>query len=281
MALPAPSGKIEIDNLTCLAPGKPGTNRQRILARISFDISPGDGLGVIGNSASGKSTLARLLVGAVKPTVGEIRLDGATLDQWDPAVLGRHIGYLPQTLTLLPGTIRDNIARFDPDALDEDIIAAAQLTGIHDMILKLPDGYATRVGNTEGGVALSGGQVQRVGLARAIYRMPALVVLDEPNSNLDVAGDNALMRTVEALREAGSAVVIMAHRPSAIAAVNKLMVLEGGQIKLLGDKAEVLGALVKTDSGDTGRKPTLVTTGNAARKNTPEPMPQATKGTSS
>ena len=223
----------------------------------SFDLDPGDGLGVIGNSASGKSTLARLLIGATRPDAGEIRLDGATQDQWDPAVLGRHIGYLPQTLTLLPGTIRDNIARFDPQAADEDVIAAARLTGIHDMILKLPDGYATRVGATGGGMALSGGQIQRVGLARAIYRMPALVVLDEPNSNLDVAGDSALIRTVEALREAGSTVVVMAHRPSAIAAVNKLMVLEGGKVQLFGNKAEVLKAAMKSGAGGGAKLPGL------------------------
>ena len=266
MALPAPTGRVEIDNLTYLAPGKPGSDRQRILARISFAIASGDGLGVIGNSASGKSSLARLLVGAAQPTVGEIRLDGATFDQWDPAVLGHHIGYLPQTLTLLPGTIRDNISRFDPGAEDEDIIAAARLTGIHEMILKLPEGYATNVGNTEGGAALSGGQIQRVGLARAVFRMPALVVLDEPNSNLDVAGDMALTRTVQALRDAGSAVVIMAHRPSAIAAANRLMVLESGQIRMLDEKDKVLGAMARTDTGDTGRKPTLVSTTQAGPK---------------
>lgn len=260
ITLPAPTGRIQVSNLTRLAPaaaGSAATDRARILTRISFDLDPGDGLGVIGNSASGKSTLARLLIGATRPDAGEIRLDGATQDQWDPAVLGRHIGYLPQTLTLLPGTIRDNIARFDPQAADEDVIAAARLTGIHDMILKLPDGYATRVGATGGGMALSGGQIQRVGLARAIYRMPALVVLDEPNSNLDVAGDSALIRTVEALREAGSTVVVMAHRPSAIAAVNKLMVLEGGKVQLFGNKAEVLKAAMKSGAGGGAKLPGL------------------------
>jgi ATP-binding cassette, subfamily C, bacterial exporter for protease/lipase len=239
IALPDPTGQISVTGLTRLGAARPGAEQPRILSDISFALNPGDGLGVIGNSACGKSTLARLLVGATQPDQGEIRLDGATPDQWDPVQLGRRIGYLPQTVGLLPGTIRDNIARFDPLADDADVIAAAKLTGVHEMILKLPDGYATQLGRSDG-VQLSGGQVQRLGLARAIFGMPAIVVLDEPNSNLDVAGDNALTQTIATLRQAGSTVIVMAHRPSAIAAVNKLMILEGGKLIAFGDKEEVL-----------------------------------------
>ena len=243
MALPDPTGQITVTGLTRLGKARTGSGagaeQPRILSDISFALNAGDGLGVIGNSACGKSTLARLLVGAVRPDQGEIRLDGATPDQWDPVQLGRKIGYLPQTVGLLPGTIRDNIARFDPNASDAEVIAAARLTGVHEMILKLPDGYATVLGRTQG-VQLSGGQVQRLGLARAIYGKPAIVVLDEPNSNLDVAGDNALTQTIATLREGGSTVIVMAHRPSAIAAVNKLLILETGCLRAFGDKEDVL-----------------------------------------
>ena len=238
--LPDPSGQISVVQVTKFAPGKGGMDRARILHQVSFDLAPGDGLGVIGNSASGKSTLARLLVGAWAPDAGEIRLDGATMDQWDPASLGRSVGYLPQSLAMLPGSIRDNIARFDTGADDATVIAAAQLAGVHEMILKLPAGYATQIGGDE--MPLSGGQVQRLGLARAVYGMPRLVVLDEPNSNLDVAGDDALARAITTLRAAGSVVVVMAHRPSAIAAVNKVLILHGGMVAQFGDKAEILAA---------------------------------------
>ena len=241
--LPAPTGRITVNQVTSFAPGTPGTDRPRILTQVSFALDPGDGLGVIGASASGKSTLARLLVGAWAPDAGEIRLDGATYDQWTPEDIGRHVGYLPQQVRMLPGSIGQNIARFDPDASDAAVIAAARLTGVHDMILGLADGYATRIG----GIAepLSGGQIQRLGLARAIYRMPKIVVLDEPNSNLDAAGDEALAAAILALRQAGSVVVVMAHRPSGIAAVNKVLVLQGGRVLGFGDKAEVLRATLE------------------------------------
>ena len=244
ITLPDPTGQISVTGLTRQRAGGgagigAGADVQHILSGISFTLNPGDGLGVIGNSASGKSTLARLLVGAMAADQGEIRLDGATPDQWDAVQLGRKIGYLPQTVGMLPGSIRDNIARFDPDASDAAVIQAARATGVHDMILKLPDGYATVLGQA-GGVQLSGGQVQRLGLARAIYGHPAIVVLDEPNSNLDVAGDNALTQAITDLRAAGSTVIVMAHRPSAIAAVNKLMILEAGKLLAFGDKEAVL-----------------------------------------
>jgi PrtD family type I secretion system ABC transporter len=247
--LPAPTGQITVSRLTKLAPGwadtRPGTERPRILHQVSFSLEPGDGLGVIGNSASGKSTLARLIMGAWSPDAGEVRLDGATSDQWDPATLGRSVGYLPQALDMLPGTIRDNIARFDADAQDAMVIEAAKLAGVHDMILGLPDGYATMLGGTGGAQPLSGGQIQRLGLARAIYGRPRLVVLDEPNSNLDVAGDDALARAIATLRANGSTVIVMAHRPSAIATVNKVLILHNGMVARFGDKDAVLTAMTK------------------------------------
>jgi PrtD family type I secretion system ABC transporter len=237
--LPEPTGKLDLRGVTKfnMLDGQ-GAERPPILQQISFALEPGDALGVIGASASGKSTLARILVGAWMPDRGEVRLDGATYDQWDPNVLGRYIGYLPQSLELLAGTVKDNIARFDSDASDEAVIEAATIAGVHDMILQLPDGYATQIGY--GTPPLSGGQVQRVGLARALYGMPKVVVLDEPNSNLDATGDEALARAISHLRQAGSTVVVMAHRPSAIEAVNKVMVLREGAIVEFGDKAEVL-----------------------------------------
>lgn len=247
--LPAPTGQITVSRLTKLAPGwadgRPGAERPRILHQVSFTLEPGDGLGVIGNSASGKSTLARLIMGAWAPDAGEIRLDGATPDQWDPAVLGRSVGYLPQVLDMLPGTIRDNIARFDAQATDRAVIEAAKLAGVHDMILGLPDGYATMLGGTGGAQPLSGGQIQRLGLARAIYGRPRLVVLDEPNSNLDVAGDDALANAIATLRADGATVIVMAHRPSAIAAVNKVLILHNGMVARFGDKDAVLTAMTR------------------------------------
>jgi len=237
--LPDPQGNITVRGLTKYAPKQANRNeRPPILQEVSFDLAPGDALGVIGPSASGKSTLAKLLVGAWQADSGEIRLDGATLDQWSPEELGRFVGYLPQTLELLAGTIRDNIVRFDIKASDEDLIAASQLAGVHEMILELPDGYNTRL--EYGAPILSGGQTQRIGLARALFGMPKLVVLDEPNSNLDAEGDEALSKAISQMRNAGSTVVVMAHRPSAIAAVNKLMVLNGGKVADFGEKADVM-----------------------------------------
>lgn len=244
VALPAPLGHLAVNGVTKFAPGQTlRADRPPILSNVSFALIPGDALGVIGPSASGKSTLARLLVGAWLPDTGEIRLDGATYDQWDATTLGPHIGYLPQSLELLSGTVRDNICRFDPAGEDQAIIAAAQLAGVHDMILSLPRGYATEIGHSA--PPLSGGQVQRVGLARALYGNPQLIVLDEPNSNLDAIGDDALMRAIMACRERGATLVIMAHRPSAIAAVNKVLVLQNGSVAHFGDKDAVLNQAVR------------------------------------
>lgn len=239
LRLPDPKGVLEVNRITKMAPGRPnGAERLKILDRVSFSLAPGDGLGVIGTSAAGKSSLAKVLVGVWQPDLGEVRLDGATLSQWHPEDLGRHVGYLPQTLEMLPGTIAENIARFDPQAQDKKVIEAAQIANVHEMILTLPDGYATRIGVVD--QPLSGGQMQRIGLARAIYGMPRFVVLDEPNSNLDSDGDDALSDAIRKLREHGCVVIVMAHRPSAIAAVNKVMILHKGAVAHFGDKDEVL-----------------------------------------
>ena len=239
ITLPEPKGNIQVTNLTKYAPASaPGVPRQKILSQLNFTLAPGDGLGVIGNSAAGKSSLAKVLVGAWRPESGEIRLDGATLDQWHPEDLGRHIGYLPQTLEMLPGTIAENISRFNPQAQDKMIIEAAQIAGVHEMILALPGGYGTPIGMA--GQPLSGGQIQRLGLARAIYGIPRLIVLDEPNSNLDGGGDDALSAAILTLRARGSVVVVMAHRPSVIHAVNKVMILHKGTIAHFGNKEEII-----------------------------------------
>ncbi|MEJ2002824.1 MAG: type I secretion system permease/ATPase, partial [Maritimibacter sp.] len=237
--LPDPKGHLSLRAVTKFAPDqKRAGDRAPILNEVSFQLEPGDALGVIGPSASGKSTLARLLVGAWAADSGEVRLDGATLDQWSAEALGRHIGYLPQNLEMIAGTIRDNIARFDRNADDAAVIDAARIACVHEMILQLPNGYASELGY--GAQPLSGGQLQRLGLARAVFGAPSLVVLDEPNSNLDAAGDEALARAIASLREAGSTIVVMAHRPSAIAAVNKVLVLHGGRVGEFGEKEEVL-----------------------------------------
>ncbi len=248
MTLPAPTGRISVSHLVKYAPDSRATalsaDRRRLLDDISFDLAPGDGLGVIGASASGKSTLARLLAGAWGSDAGEIRLDGATRDQWDAGVLGRHIGYLPQQVDLLPGTLRDNIARFDPTATDHDVIEAATLAGVHEMILHLPDGYAARVGGPGEGANLSGGQVQRIGLARAMCGRPALVILDEPNSNLDAAGETCLTAAITALRARGAVVIVMAHRPNVLLATNKLLILDRGRVVEFGLRDDLIAVPV-------------------------------------
>ncbi|WP_282063780.1 type I secretion system permease/ATPase [Roseobacter litoralis] len=258
--LPVPKGKVDIRDVTKLSPVVQGpqnaTDRKKLLQQVSFGLEPGDGLGVVGHSACGKSTLARLLVGAWNPDLGNVRLNGATFDQWDPAALGQYIGYMPQSLKLLPGTIRDNIARFNPEATDAAVIKAAKMAGVHSMILQLADGYQTPVGGLPDAAVLSGGQVQRIGLARAVFGKPALVVLDEPNANLDEAGDSALNQAIRDLRGINSTVVVMAHRPSVLTAVNKILVLEGGRVAHFGAKETVMTALKKNSSGQSVKKPT-------------------------
>ena len=262
--LPSPTGQISISHLVKYAPERTGlgfgtaaVDRRRLLDDISFDLSPGDGLGVIGASASGKSTLARLLAGAWGADAGEIRLDGATRDQWEPAVLGRHIGYLPQQVDLLPGSLRDNIARFDPTLSDAQVIAAATVAGVHDMILHLPDGYASRVGGVGEGTNLSGGQVQRVGLARALCGQPSLVILDEPNSNLDAAGETCLTAAIAALRRRGAVVIVMAHRPNVLLATNKLLILDAGRVVKFGLRDDLIATKAQSEAQPVVADPAL------------------------
>ncbi len=243
--LPVPNGNVEVKNVVKFALNtEPGSERRTILGDVSFTLKPGEGLGVIGPSASGKSTLARLLVGLWMPDQGSIRIDGATFEQWDLDELGQHIGYLPQQVELISGTIAENIARFDATVNDEDVIAAATLAGIHQMILSLPDGYSTDADNAVS--PLTGGQVQRIALARALYKMPRILVLDEPNSNLDAEGDAAMANAILAMRESGAVVIVMAHRPSAIAAVDKLLMLNKGRVMEFGDKSEVLAKVTQS-----------------------------------
>ncbi|MFK8251412.1 type I secretion system permease/ATPase [Ancylobacter terrae] len=223
--------------LSRVSVGAPGT-RAAIVHNVGFTLEAGHGLGIIGPSASGKSTLARALVGVWPHLGGELRLDGATLDQWPEAVRGTMIGYLPQDVELFDGTVAENISRFAPDAPEAAVIAAAKAAGAYDMILHLPQGFATRIG--EGGSVLSGGQRQRVALARALYGDPFLVVLDEPNASLDAEGDNALTAAIAGVRERGGVAVVVAHRPSALLATDLVLVLARGQVQGFGPKDEVL-----------------------------------------
>ena len=239
MQLPEPKGHITAQQVSAAPPGI----TTPVLKNINFEVKPGHGLGIVGPSASGKSTLARLLVGVWMPQRGSVRLDGATFDQWDRNLLGPHIGYLPQNIELLDGTIKDNISRFMAQPPDEGVVLAAQRAGVHDMILQMPNGYDTLIGS--GGITLSGGQIQRIALARALYGDPALLVLDEPNANLDTNGDNALTSAIAGCRKRGKSVIVITHRPSAIAAVDMLLVLQAGQVEHFGPKNEVLAAIQK------------------------------------
>lgn len=236
MSLPAPSGQVTFENVATAAPG----GRAAIIKQISFQIQAGDAVAVIGASGAGKSTLARLLVGIWPALSGTVRLDGADLFRWNKQELGPFIGYLPQDIELFDGTVAENIARFgeiDPQL----VVVAAQRVGFHEQILRLPQGYDTPVG--AGGVALSGGQRQRIALARALYGDPVLVVLDEPNSNLDDMGEKALSDAIKDLSARGRTSVIITHRPSALGSANKLMVLRDGIIAAFGPREEVLAAL--------------------------------------
>jgi ATP-binding cassette subfamily C protein len=203
-------------------------------------------MGVIGPSGAGKSTLARALIGVWRPSGGKVRLDGASLDQYHIDALGSYYGYLPQRVTLFEGTIAENIARLQANPRAEDIVAAAQRAAAHDMIIRLPDGYDTKVSALGG--RLSGGQIQRIGLARALYGEPVILVLDEPNSNLDNDGTVALNSAIRATKEAGGAVLIMAHRPAAIQECDVLLVLEDGMRRAFGPRDQVLREMVKNHS---------------------------------
>ena len=234
-----PSSRLSVETISIVPPG----DQKIIVQEVTFALEAGQGLGVIGPSGSGKSSLVRTLVGVWQPFRGKVRLDGAALDQWSPDVLGRHIGYLPQDVELFAGTVAQNISRFDPEASSDGIIAAAKEAGVHQLIIKMRDGYDTQVG--EQGATLSAGQAQRVALARALYGDPFLIVLDEPNSNLDTEGDEALTRAIRGARERGAIVVVVAHRPVGIEAVDQLLVLKDGRVQAFGPKETVLGQVIQ------------------------------------
>ncbi|HJV84321.1 MAG TPA: type I secretion system permease/ATPase [Noviherbaspirillum sp.] len=240
MSLPKPSGMISVEAVTAAPPGMPVA----VLKNLSFAIQPGDALGIIGPSGSGKSTLARLLVGVWPAAGGKVRLDGADVYQWNKDELGPHVGYLPQDIELFAGTVAENIARFG-EVDSEQVILAAKRAGVHDMILHFPKGYDTQLG--DGGAGLSGGQKQRIGLARAMYGDPSLLVLDEPNSNLDDVGEQALLMAINDLRQRGKTIVLITHRTSVIGITNKLLLLREGTAQMFGPTNDVLKALAEVN----------------------------------
>lgn len=249
MSLPAPKGRLETRGLRVAAPD----GRSMILSNISFVVESGRMVAVIGPSASGKSTLVRTLVGLWPAAGGEVLLDEARLDQWNADELGRHIGYLPQNVELFAGTVRENISRFEPSATDADVVEAARAAHAHDMIMALPKGYETELGAF--GAYLSAGQRQRIGLARALFGNPALVVLDEPNANLDRTGDEALAAAIDGMKARGRAVILVSHRVQAIGKADMLLYLERGQQRAFGPRDEVLRFLQQGGQGQPARGP--------------------------
>ena len=261
MKLPQPAGKLEVENLIVQLPGA----EKPVLQGISFTVEPGKGIGVIGPTGAGKSTLARALVGVLPITRGTVRLDGATHDQRDIDEAGKLIGYLPQDIQLFDGTAAQNIARFDVNADPVKIVEAAQLANVHDLIMRLPKGYDTPLG--ENGARLSAGQRQRVALARCLYGDPVLFVLDEPNSNLDAEGEAALDKAIRVSMARGASIVVIAHRPSALASIQQILVLSEGRTVALGPRDEILkkvlnrpaaGSAPPAPTPPTPSKPTLV-----------------------
>lgn len=247
MRLPAPEGRLDVEGLTFAHPGA----TEALFRNVTFALEAGESLGLVGPTAAGKTTLGRLLVGNLRPLAGAVRLDGAEIGQWNSEQRSRYIGYVPQDIELFSGTVGENIARMgqpDPDA----VVEAAKLAHVHDMILKLPDGYDTQIG--DGGATLSGGQRQRVALARAIYGEPRLAILDEPNANLDSQGESALLETIKALKEKGVTVIVIAHRPSVLRFVDKIMVLRNGAVEKFGLRDETINAITGPDVPQSGAK---------------------------
>ncbi|MHB2264873.1 type I secretion system permease/ATPase [Aliihoeflea sp. PC F10.4] len=242
MPLPAPTSSLRVEGITVAAPG----SGRVLLSDVSFEIKAGQALGIIGPSGGGKTTLVRALTGIWPSVRGAVRIDEAELTQWDPEALGRHMGYLPQDVALLDGDIQENIARLDPEAEPRSIVSAARAAGVHEMIVRLPDGYHTALGPQ--GMALSGGQRQRIGLARALYGEPFLVLLDEPNSNLDAEGEAALTEAIQSVKARGGIAIVVAHRPSALAAVDMIAVIQSGKLAAFGPRDEIIGQ-PKSDPG--------------------------------
>jgi PrtD family type I secretion system ABC transporter len=237
MSLPVPSGRLTVEGVTYFHQGA----TEPVLRNVAVRLEPGEALGLIGPSAAGKTTLARLLVGNIAPRAGAVRLDGVDIAQWDGEDLGKHLGYLPQDVELFAGTVRENIARMG-EGKAEDVVAVAKLAGVHDMILRLSAGYETDIGDS--GAALSGGERQRVGLARALYGAPKFVVLDEPNASLDNVGEEALVQAIATLKQRGITQVIIAHRPSILRHVDKILVMRDGAVQMFGPREEVLKKLI-------------------------------------
>jgi PrtD family type I secretion system ABC transporter len=240
VALPAPTGRIDVERLAyTFAPTRPA-----LIKNVSFSLAAGESLGVIGASASGKTTLVRLLLGLWRPQAGAVRLDGADVARWDREALGEHIGYLPQDVELFAGTVGENIARLGAGSgsdVSPGIVRAARLAHAHEMILKLPEGYDTQIG--DGGAVLSGGQRQRIALARALFGEPRIVMLDEPNANLDVAGEAALLAALADLKARGVTVIMVSHNPMLMAALDKLALLKDGALEMFGPSAAVISRL--------------------------------------
>ena len=257
VVLPPPRQLLSVRGVSIAPPGLLKT----VVRDVTFVLTAGSGLGIIGPSASGKSSLARALAGVWSPVSGTVRLDGATLDQWAEEELGRHIGYLPQDVQLFDGTIAENIARFQPDAPSEKILGAARTAGVHDLIVHLPDGYETRIG--EAGSALSAGQRQRIALARALYDDPFLVILDEPNSNLDAEGEAGLTAAIQAIRDRNGIAVVVAHRPSALASLDQVLAMANGQVRAFGPKHEVFNKTTRSPTNSVPLKVVPATQGSA------------------
>ncbi len=243
MELPDPAQQLKVDKITVAAPG----SGQILLSEVSFELTAGTALGIIGPSGGGKTSLVRALTGIWPPLRGAVRLDGAELGQWPEASLGRHVGYLPQEVSLLDATVEENICRLRPDADAFDIVAAAMAAGIHEMILRLPEGYKTQLGPQ--GASLSAGQRQRIGLARALYGNPFLVIMDEPNSNLDGEGEAALKAAIEGVKARGGIAIIVAHRPSVLGAVDLVGVVQNGKLAGFGPRNEILTPAVTKGTG--------------------------------
>ncbi len=256
-SMPRPRNRLSVRDIAIAPPGCAIAT----VAGVSFEIESGDALGVIGPSGCGKSTLVRSLVGAWPTARGEIRFDDAMISHYSAETLADAIGHLPQSIELFDGTIAENIARFRKDATTEEVVEAARLAGVHEMILTFPKGYDTPVG--EGGMTLSGGQRQRIGLARAVFGNPFLVVLDEPNSNLDPLGEQSLNEAIQRMRQKGQIVIIVAHRPSAIFAANKILSLRNGRAEMFGSKKHVLAALFPR-AGQPHKPAEVVNGGDAA-----------------
>lgn len=252
MELPRPQVSLAVEELTIAPPSL----QKPTVTNVSFQLSKGAGMAVVGPSGSGKTTLVRALVGAWKPLRGTVRLDGASLDQWNSEQLGAHIGYLPQDVELFDGTVADNISRFGGKGDSKGVLAAARAAGIDKMIMRFPQGFQTRVG--EGGTALSAGQRQLVGLARALYGDPFLVVLDEPNSNLDVDGDAALAGAILAVRQRGGIAIVVAHRPSALANIDQILVMSNGMLHSFGSREQVLAKVIRPFPAATERPGSVV-----------------------